>query len=88
VKIILDNESPCAYSQPMFKAPKAASRKAPSRGVRFRTRAELAEVTRAANILGITFNTFVADTMAKTAKQVIAAEASGGVREPDLQATA
>jgi hypothetical protein len=88
VKIVLDNQIQCAYSTAMFKAPKPASRTAPTRGIRFRTKAEIEQITRAANILGITFNTFVADTMAKAAKQVIAAEAVGGIREPDLQATA
>jgi hypothetical protein len=87
VKISLDNNSGMAYRVSVIgKVPKAAPKDGPTINIRFRTKKEVEFMKRAAKEQGLSFNTFVVESAARSAEGILAA--NRGNREPDLQATA
>lgn len=50
---------------------KPATKDAPGMNIRFRSKAELEQIRRAANIEGMSLNTFVAFSAAKQAREVL-----------------
>jgi uncharacterized protein (DUF1778 family) len=54
----------------MQSAPKTASRKGPTKLVRFRSKSEIEMVKRAARLLNLTANTFMAEALVRQASEV------------------
>ena len=71
LEITLDTYAHRAHTTPMFNR-QPANKNASALGIRFRSKAEVAKIKRAAKYEGMTFNTFVAAAASKLAEEILA----------------